>query len=120
MRYSLTPVACYTQHDGATQKSVQHIHPYYFTLLLPKDIMDSKQLKTPGRYKHYKGNLYDVYEVATHSEDESKLVVYRPCYGEKALWVRPLDMFVESVEKDGETLPRFAYVGNIPDDEKMI
>ncbi len=75
--------------------------------------MDSKELKTPGRYKHYKGNLYDVYEVATHSEDESKLVV-------KALWVRPLDMFVESVEKDGETLPRFAYVGNIPDDEKMI
>ena len=45
--------------------------------------MDSKELKTPGRYKHYKGNLYDVYEVATHSEDESKLVVYRPCYGEK-------------------------------------
>lgn len=47
--------------------------------------MNAKQLKTPGRYKHYKGNLYDVYEIATHSEDESKLVVYRPCYGEKAL-----------------------------------
>jgi len=77
--------------------------------------MDSKELKTPGRYKHYKGNLYDVYEVATHSEDESN-----PCYGEKALWVRPLEMFVESVEKDGETLPRFAYVGDIPNDEKMI
>ena len=85
-----------------------------------KNIMNSNQLKTPGRYKHYKGNLYDVYEVATHSEDESKLVVYRPCYGEKALWVRPLDMFVESVERDGETFPRFAYVGDIPDDEKMI
>lgn len=84
------------------------------------NIMQTNLLKTPGRYKHYKGNLYDVYEVATHSEDESKLVVYRPCYGEKALWVRPLDMFCESVEKDGETLPRFTYVEEIPDAEKMI
>ena len=82
--------------------------------------MNAKQLKTPGRYKHYKGNLYDVYEIATHSEDESKLVVYRPCYGEKALWERPLEMFFETVEKGGQTLPRFEYVGEIPDDEKMI
>ena len=82
--------------------------------------MNAKQLKTPGRYKHYKGNLYDVYEIATLSEDESKLVVYRPCYGEKALWVRPLEMFFETVEKGGQTLPRFEYVGEIPDDEKMI
>lgn len=82
--------------------------------------MSQTQLITPGRYKHYKGNLYDVYEVATHSEDESKLVVYRPCYGEKALWVRPLAMFVETVERDGTVLPRFAYVGDIPSGEKMI
>jgi hypothetical protein len=82
--------------------------------------MSQTQLITPGRYKHYKGNLYDVYEVATHSEDESKLVVYRPCYGEKALWVRPLAMFVETVERDGKVLPRFAYFGDIPSGEKMI
>ena len=82
--------------------------------------MSQTQLITPGRYKHYKGNLYDVYEVATSSEDESKLVVYRPCYGEKALWVRPLAMFVETVERDGKVLPRFAYVGDIPSGEKMI
>ncbi|BFT31497.1 hypothetical protein D210916BOD24_26730 [Alteromonas sp. D210916BOD_24] len=77
-------------------------------------------LITPGRYKHYKGHMYDVYEVATHSEDESKLVVYRPCYGERALWVRPLEMFVETVEKNGKTIPRFAYIGSIPEKEKMI
>lgn len=82
--------------------------------------MSDSTLITPGRYQHYKGNFYDVYEVATHSEDESKLVVYRPCYGERALWVRPLDMFTESVEKDGKVLQRFAYVGDIPDGEKLI
>ena len=82
--------------------------------------METKQLITPGRYKHYKGNMYDVYEIATHSEDESKLVVYRPCYGERALWVRPLDMFAETVERDGKEVLRFAYMGDIPDGEKMI
>ncbi len=82
--------------------------------------MSDSTLITPGRYQHYKGNFYDVYEIATHSEDESKLVVYRPCYGERALWVRPLDMFTESVEKDGKVLPRFAYVGDIPEGEKLI
>jgi hypothetical protein len=82
--------------------------------------METEQLITPGRYKHYKGNMYDVYEIATHSEDESKLVVYRPCYGERALWVRPLDMFTETVERDGKEVLRFAYMGDIPDGEKMI
>ena len=82
--------------------------------------MNTKQLKTPGRYKHCKGSLYDVYEVATHSENETKLVVYRPCYGEKALWVRPLEMFFDTVERDGIAQLRFEYVGAIPDDEKMI
>ncbi len=65
----------------------------------------------PGRYRHYKGNDYDVIGVATHSEDESALVVYRPCYGERELWVRPLAMFMETVEVNGETVPRFRYVG---------
>lgn len=74
----------------------------------------------PGRYQHYKGAFYDAYDIATHSEDETKLVVYRPCYGEKALWVRPYDMFFESVLRDGKTMPRFAYVGDIPEDEKGL
>ncbi|MBO7923921.1 DUF1653 domain-containing protein [Alteromonas sp. K632G] len=80
----------------------------------------AQELKTPGRYRHYKGSDYDVYEVATHSEDESSLVVYRPCYGEKALWVRPLSMFQEEVVVEGKSVPRFAYIGEIPHDEKMI
>lgn len=74
----------------------------------------------PGRYKHYKGAFYDVYEVATHSEDESSLVVYRPCYGEKRLWVRPFDMFFESVEVEGMSVPRFAYVSEIPKEENDL
>lgn len=65
----------------------------------------------PGRYRHYKGNDYDVIGVATHSEDETNLVVYRPCYGERALWVRPLAMFTEAVEVNGESVPRFRYIG---------
>lgn len=64
----------------------------------------------PGLYRHYKGNYYTVVGVATHSEDESRLVVYRPEYGDKALWVRPYDMFCESVTVDGVVTPRFAFI----------
>jgi hypothetical protein len=66
-------------------------------------------LKT-GLYKHYKGNTYEVIGVATHSEDETELVVYRPTYGERALWVRPLVMFTETVNVNGQAIPRFAFV----------
>ncbi|RDV24043.1 DUF1653 domain-containing protein [Alteromonas aestuariivivens] len=69
------------------------------------------ELKT-GFYRHYKGNFYEVLGVATHSEDESKLVVYRPCYGDRALWVRPLSMFGEYVEVEGQSVPRFDYTGD--------
>ena len=63
----------------------------------------------PGIYKHYKGNLYQVVEVATHSETLEELVVYRPMYGEQALWVRPLAMFTEEVDVGGVMVPRFAW-----------
>ncbi|WP_088330651.1 DUF1653 domain-containing protein [Lacimicrobium sp. SS2-24] len=62
----------------------------------------------PGRYRHYKGYDYEVIGVARHSEDESEYVVYRPLYGEGGLWIRPLSMFIESVEVQGEWVPRFA------------
>ena len=62
----------------------------------------------PGLYRHYKGNDYEVIGVATHSETEESLVVYRALYGEFGLWVRPAAMFEETVEVDGETVPRFA------------
>lgn len=61
-----------------------------------------------GIYQHYKGQLYQVFSVATHSETEEKLVVYQCLYGDYSLWVRPLSMFTEQVTlEDGTTVPRF-------------
>lgn len=65
-----------------------------------------------GRYRHYKGLEYEVLGVARHSETEEELVVYRPLYGKGGLWVRPLDMFVETVEMDGVAVARFKYIGD--------
>lgn len=64
-----------------------------------------------GKYRHYKGNEYEVTGVARHSETEEELVVYRALYGEKGLWVRPLQMFLEKVDLDGKRVSRFEYVG---------
>jgi len=66
-----------------------------------------------GLYQHYKGNQYEVIDTVTHSESEETLVLYRPLYGEKKLWVRPLSMFLESVNVDGLCMPRFEYVGEL-------
>ena len=60
-----------------------------------------------GKYRHYKGKDYEMIGVATHSETRESLVVYRPLYGEGALWVRPLAMFTESVVFHGKQMPRF-------------
>lgn len=60
-----------------------------------------------GRYRHYKGNTYEVIGVARHSETGEWLVVYRPEYGDRGIWVRPAAMFIESVEQDGKSVPRF-------------
>ncbi|NBA93799.1 DUF1653 domain-containing protein [Pseudomonas sp. R5(2019)] len=64
----------------------------------------------PGVYRHYKGPEYRVFSVARHSETEEEVVFYQALYGEYGLWVRPLSMFIESVEVDGEQVPRFALV----------
>ncbi len=61
----------------------------------------------PGIYSHYKGNRYEVLGIAHHSETEESLVVYRALYGDYGLWVRPLEMFTETVEVCGEPVPRF-------------
>lgn len=66
----------------------------------------------PGRYQHFKGNFYEVIGVATHTETEERFVVYRALYGDGGLFVRPLAMFTETVERDGRTMPRFRYVGD--------
>ena len=65
----------------------------------------------PGRYRHYKGKEYTVLGVALHSETQEELVVYRQEYGEDRLWVRPKQMFQETVEVDGQVVPRFQYLG---------
>jgi hypothetical protein len=63
-----------------------------------------------GRYQHFKGNFYQVLHVAKHSETEELLVVYQPEYGARDIWVRPLNMFDETIERDGKTFKRFSKV----------
>ena len=64
----------------------------------------------PGRYRHYKGHEYEVLGVARHSETEQEYVVYRALYGDGGLWVRPTEMFLETVLIDGHPCPRFQFL----------
>ena len=64
-----------------------------------------------GKYRHFKGMEYEVIGVARHSETEEPMVVYRALYGEGGLWVRPLAMWNEQVERADYHGPRFIYVG---------
>lgn len=64
-----------------------------------------------GIYRHYKGQLYQVLGTARHSETEEVLVVYQCLYGEYQLWLRPIDMFTETVTlNDGNVAPRFEFI----------
>ncbi|MDD6186888.1 MAG: DUF1653 domain-containing protein [Oscillospiraceae bacterium] len=65
----------------------------------------------PGRYRHFKGNEYQVLYNARHSETMEELVVYKALYGEGGIWVRPAAMFCETVTRDGKTVPRFEFIG---------
>ena len=65
----------------------------------------------PGRYRHFKGNEYEVIGIARHSETQEEMVVYRALYGDFGLWVRPARMWNETVERDGKTFRRFTYIG---------
>jgi hypothetical protein len=62
----------------------------------------------PGRYRHYKGLLYEVLDTVRHSETLEPMTLYRALYGERGLWVRPSAMFNEEVVIDGVRQPRFA------------
>ena len=64
-----------------------------------------------GIYRHFKGNLYQLIDQARHSETLEEYVVYRALYGEHGLWVRPLSMFGEQIERDGQLISRFAFIG---------
>ena len=66
----------------------------------------------PGKYRHFKGNEYEVIGTAKHSETMEEMVVYRALYGEFGLWVRPASMWEETVERDGKTYRRFTYIGD--------
>lgn len=73
--------------------------------------MENNSLKL-GKYRHFKGKDYEVLGVARHSETLEELVVYRALYGEHGLWIRPVKMFCERVEVNGEKVPRFKYLAN--------
>lgn len=62
-----------------------------------------------GRYRHYKGQHYELIAIARHSETEEDMAVYRTLYGNFDMWVRPLAMFLDNIERDGQTVPRFAF-----------
>jgi len=63
-----------------------------------------------GLYRHYKGNMYEVYMTAQHSETQELMVVYKALYAEQGMWVRPYDMFTETVEVNGVKVERFKKV----------
>ena len=62
--------------------------------------MEETRKITPGLYRHFKGNLYRVLMLATHTETEEPMVVYQAMYGEGKLWTRPLDLFAAKVDME--------------------
>lgn len=64
-----------------------------------------------GKYRHFKGNEYELIDIALHSETMEPMVVYRALYGENGLWVRPASMWNEFINRDGYQGPRFQYLG---------
>jgi hypothetical protein len=64
-----------------------------------------------GKYRHFKGNEYEVLYVAKHSETLEETVVYRALYGDGGVWVRPAAMWEEEIERDGKKFKRFEYIG---------
>ena len=64
-----------------------------------------------GKYRHFKGNQYEFIGIAKHSETLAEMVVYRALYGDGEIWVRPAEMWNETVERDGKVFKRFEYIG---------
>jgi len=64
-----------------------------------------------GIYQHFKGNKYEVFDIAKHSETLEEMVVYRALYGDCGVWVRPAFMWDEEVEFEGKKVKRFTYLG---------
>lgn len=74
--------------------------------------MEKRVVKVGKRYRHFKGNEYLVLHVAKHSETLEEMVVYQALYGEKGIWVRPLEMFLDQKEVDGRMIYRFEELGD--------
>lgn len=68
-------------------------------------------LKIGQKYRHYKGNEYEIIAFAKHSENEEELVIYRDCSDAAKTWARPRAMFEEVVEIEGKLIPRFTPLG---------
>lgn len=69
--------------------------------------MNQRQIKIGKKYRHFKGNEYLVLHLAKHSETLEEMVVYQALYGEKGIWVRPLEMFLDQREFEGKLINRF-------------
>ena len=65
-----------------------------------------------GKYRHYKGQYYELIDIATHSETLEKMVIYRALYNDFSLWVRPYDMFFETIKHNGQIQQRFEFIND--------
>jgi hypothetical protein len=81
---------------------------------MPDETMPPLIQTPPGRYRHYKGGLYEVVGTVRHSETLEPMTLYRALYGEGGLWVRPAAMFAEQVVVDGVLQPRFSPIETTP------
>ena len=79
---------------------------------------EAKSTIPPGRYRHFKGNEYEVIGIARHSETEEPMVVYKALYGEGGFWCRPADMWNEQITRNGVTYRRFYRLDRIERVEK--
>jgi hypothetical protein len=77
---------------------------------MPDENLPPLIIAPPGRYRHYKGGLYEVVDTVRHSETCEPMTLYRALYGENGLWVRPAAMFLETVNIDGVVQPRFTRI----------
>ena len=105
-------ICFYGQVNGAGTiiEEAVNAHRRFLTSILKVPIIYGNQEINTGIYRHYKGNFYELLGACKHTETKEELVYYRALYGDYQVWVRPLTMFFETVEVEGEKLPRFAFV----------
>lgn len=85
---------------GSIVKKVEYLPTYE----------EAKETILPGKYRHFKGKEYEVLYIARHSETTEPMVVYKALYGDGGVWVRPADMWNETVERGSETFKRFTRI----------